>query len=58
MKMADSVMIYPDEVFGLVFFSCAICPLVIPFLKSSSAAAYARGHQLNAYHKRRLELQR
>lgn len=46
-----------DSQFKWYFFFCELCPLTIPFLKSKIAQAYKTGHELNAYHKRRLELQ-
>lgn len=54
----DFIAVEFDKDFHWHFFFCELCPISLPFLKEKTAWAYAHGHTLNPYHKRRLELQR
>lgn len=54
----EHMWVEEDYEFKLTFFYCRLCPLTIPFLEPVNAYSYLVGHKHNAYHKRRLELQR
>jgi hypothetical protein len=55
MAVEEYTWVEPDNESPFLFFYCRLCPLTIPFLAGKVADSYRRGHELNAYHKRRLE---
>jgi hypothetical protein len=51
-------IVFKDSDYDMYFFSCSLCPFVMPFLNERTAYIYEKGHCRNKYHQRRLELLR